>query len=87
MLFRSPHYLVALLIPAAYVASRGHWWGYAIPLLGWLPAEALGIVAVVGIVAPLVVAPRGDPQLAAETSVVTAPTVPAAGDAGAQERP
>lgn len=67
--FFHPHYLVALLIPAAYVANRGHRWGYAIPLLGWLPADALALVALVGIVAPLLVAPRGDPQLAADTSV------------------
>lgn len=50
--FFHPHYLVALLIPAAYIANRGHWWGYALPLLGWLPGETLGIVAIAGLVAP-----------------------------------
>jgi hypothetical protein len=54
--FFHPHYLVALLIPAAYVANRGHWWGFALPLLGWVPAELMGLVAVAGMVAPLVVA-------------------------------
>ncbi|MCU0484042.1 MAG: DUF2029 domain-containing protein, partial [Chloroflexi bacterium] len=51
--FFHPHYLVALLIPAAYVANRGHWWGLLLPLLGWLPGELLGLAAVVGVVAPL----------------------------------
>ncbi len=59
--FFHPHYLVALLIPAAYVANRGHWWGYALPLLGWLPAETLGLVAVAGVVAPFLAGPRPVP--------------------------
>jgi hypothetical protein len=52
--FLHPHYLVQLLIPAAFLTSRGHWWGLALPLLGWLPGEFLPVVATVGIVAPLV---------------------------------
>ena len=52
--FFHPHYLVALLIPAAYVANGGRRWGYVLPLLGWLPGEVLDIVAIAGIVAPLV---------------------------------
>jgi hypothetical protein len=47
-----PPYLVTLLIPAAYVASRGHWWGLALPLLGWLPSPWLVLGAVAGVVAP-----------------------------------
>jgi hypothetical protein len=66
--FFHPHYLVALLIPAAYIANRGHWWGYLLPLLGWLPAETLGVVALIAMVAPLLVAPQQGPQLAAGTS-------------------
>jgi hypothetical protein len=67
--FFHPHYAVALLIPAAYVAGRGHAWGYALPLLGWLPADVLGLVALTGVVAPFLVAPRGGAsQLAAGTS-------------------
>jgi Glycosyltransferase family 87 len=56
--FFHPHYLVALLIPAAYVANRGRWWGYGLPLLGWLPGEILGFVAIAGIVAPFLAGPR-----------------------------
>jgi hypothetical protein len=54
--FLHPHYLVQLLIPAAFLASRGHWWGLALPLLGWLPGEVLPVVALVGMIAPLVAA-------------------------------
>ncbi len=63
--FFHPHYLVALLVPAAYVANRGHRWGYFLPLLGWLPAELLGVAALIGLVAPLLAQSAAD-QLAAE---------------------
>lgn len=65
--FFHPHYLVALLIPAAYVANCGHRWGYALPLLGWLPGELLGVVAVAGLVAPFFARPSGV-QIAAAAS-------------------
>jgi hypothetical protein len=48
-----PHYLVALLVPAAFLADRGRWWGLALPLLGWLPGDVMPVVAIVGMVAPL----------------------------------
>ena len=51
--FFHPHYLVQLLVPAAYLAGRGQWWGLALPLLGWLPGEVQPLAAVLGIVAPL----------------------------------
>lgn len=57
--FLHPHYLVQLLIPAAFLASRGAWWGLVLPLLGWLPGEVLPVVALVGTVAPLWVGRRG----------------------------
>ena len=31
------HYLTNLLIPAAFLAARGRWWGLALPLLCWGP--------------------------------------------------
>jgi hypothetical protein len=62
--FFHPHYLVALLIPAAYVANRGHRWGYALPLLGWLPGGLLGVVAVAGLVAPFFAGQRSDQRAA-----------------------
>ncbi|CAN5827731.1 hypothetical protein BH23CHL8_BH23CHL8_04740 [soil metagenome] len=33
------HYLVALLLPAAFLAERGRRVGFVLPLLTWLPAE------------------------------------------------
>jgi len=51
--FFHPHYLVQLLIPAAFLAGRGQWWGLALPLLGWLPGPALAPVAIVATLAPL----------------------------------
>jgi hypothetical protein len=47
------HYLVGLLLPAAFLASRGRTWGYALPLLAWAPPEVTGIVALAGVVLPL----------------------------------
>jgi len=51
--FFHPHYLVQLLIPAAFLAGRGQWWGLALPLLGWLPGAGLAPVAIVATLAPL----------------------------------
>lgn len=56
--FFHPHYLVALLIPGAFLAGRGHWWGLVLPLLGWLPGEVLPLVAIAGMALPLVAGPR-----------------------------
>jgi hypothetical protein len=39
--FIHPHYLVLLLLPSAWLMDRGHWWGFALPLLGWLPDVVL----------------------------------------------
>jgi len=62
--FLHPHYLVGLLIPAAFLAGRGHWWGLVLPLLGWLPSEFLPIVALVGMIAPLAAGRPRDPAMA-----------------------
>jgi Glycosyltransferase family 87 len=58
--FFHPHYLAGLLIPAAFLAERGRWWGLGLPLLGWLPGELLPLVAILGMVLPLA-APRERP--------------------------
>jgi hypothetical protein len=50
--FFHPHYLVALLLPAAFLAERGRWWAVALPLLGWLPGPILPLVAAIAIVTP-----------------------------------
>ena len=51
--FFHPHYLVQLLVPAAFLAGRGQWWGLGLPLLGWLPGAALAPVAALATVLPL----------------------------------
>jgi Glycosyltransferase family 87 len=51
--FFHPHYLVQLLVPAAFLAGRGQWWGLVLPLLGWLPGAALAPVALVATFLPL----------------------------------
>ena len=52
--FFHPHYLAQLLIPAAFLAGRGQWWGLALPVLGWLPGEVMAVVALVATALPLV---------------------------------
>jgi hypothetical protein len=53
------HYLTNLLVPAAFLASRGRWWGLGLPLLCWLPQDLLPLVALAGIVAPFAAPDRG----------------------------
>ena len=57
--FFHPHYLVALLIPGAFLANRGRPWAVALPLLGWLPGPVLPLVAALAILAPLAARPPG----------------------------
>lgn len=52
--FFHPHYLAQLLIPAAFLAGRGQWWGLVLPLLGWLPGELMAPAALLGTLLPLV---------------------------------
>jgi hypothetical protein len=54
------HYLVALLIPAAFLAGRGLTWALLLPLLGWLPEPALPLAAAAATVTPLL-APKPAP--------------------------
>lgn len=69
------HYLTMLLLPAAFLASRGRPWALALPLLCWLPvliavwlpqarplAEAvLPYVAIMGLLLPFAARDRGGP--------------------------
>jgi hypothetical protein len=54
-----PHYLVLVVLPAAFMADRGWWWAIGLPLLGWLPSAFLPLVALAGVLGPYL-APRTD---------------------------
>jgi alpha-1,2-mannosyltransferase len=53
------HYLTQLLVPAAFLAARGRWWGLLLPLLAWLPAAVVPLIAVAGMLAPFLAPDRG----------------------------
>jgi hypothetical protein len=69
------HYLINLLIPAAFLAARGRMWGLVLPLLPWIPtllvalngdfkgpAEGLlAFAAVIGLLVPFAAPARGEP--------------------------
>ena len=57
--FIHPHYLVLLLLPSAWLMDRGRWWGFALPLLGWLPEFVLPLAGPLAIGLVLAV---GDPR-------------------------
>lgn len=74
------HYLTHLLVPAAFVASRGPWWALLLPLVAWIPVALLpgilgsqgaahgflSLVALGGVVLPFLAPDKGEPA-AAET--------------------
>jgi hypothetical protein len=47
------HYLAALVLPAAFLAQRGRALGLLLPLLTWLPSEALPFLALTATILPL----------------------------------
>lgn len=58
--FIHSHYLVILLLPAAWLVDRGRWWALAIPLLAWLPDSVLPFTGLVAI--GLVLATSAEPK-------------------------
>lgn len=46
------HYLVSLLLPAAFLAQRGRRWALGLPLLTWLPPEFLPVLAIAATLLP-----------------------------------
>jgi hypothetical protein len=48
------HYLISLLLPAAFLAQRGRPWALALPLLAWLPREFLPPLAIAATLLPFV---------------------------------
>ena len=68
------HYLVLLVIPAAYLAHRGRLWALALPLLGWLPEGAVAVGAFAGLLLPLLPRRGLVAQRLADTSASVAAT-------------
>lgn len=55
------HYLTNLLVPAAFLASRGRWPAVLLPLLCWLPQDLLPVIALVGMLLPFAAPDQGEP--------------------------
>lgn len=54
------HYAVILLLPVAFLLERRQWWAAALPIVTWLPIEALyPITFAIGLIAPIVPPGRG----------------------------
>jgi hypothetical protein len=70
--FFHPHYLVALLIPGAFLANRGRPWAVVLALLGWLPGPVLPVVAALALVAPLLARPPRDEPWSSRTATLPA---------------
>ena len=51
------HYLVSLLLPAAFLAQRGRPWALCLPLLAWLPLEFLPLLAIAATLLPFLARP------------------------------
>ena len=50
------HYAVILLLPVALLLERRQWWAAALPIVTWLPVDALyPVVFAIGLLAPLAV--------------------------------
>jgi len=48
------HYAVILLLPVALLLDRRQWWAAALPIVTWLPVDAVyPVVFVIGLLAPL----------------------------------
>lgn len=52
------HYLVAFILPAAFLAERDRPWALALPLLLWLPTGMVPIAALAGVVLPFLARDR-----------------------------
>ena len=53
------HYLVDLLLPSAFLASRGRPWALALPLLTWLPGPIMPLLALAATIMPLLALRNG----------------------------
>jgi hypothetical protein len=73
------HYAVILLLPVALLLERRQWWAATLPIVTWLPVDALyPAVFVIGLLAPLAVGEqlRHSPGSALARSPEPGPTPP-----------
>lgn len=56
------HYLAGLIVPAAFLASRGRSWGLVLPVLTWAPQPLLSLLVVASTVLPLLAHDRRTAQ-------------------------
>jgi alpha-1,2-mannosyltransferase len=80
------HYLTHITIAAAFLASRGRWWGILLPLLTWLPQDLLGFTAVAITLLPFLARDATGsaerlPRNAITATSVASPAVQMTGDA------
>jgi hypothetical protein len=54
------HYLTMVLVPAAFLANRGRWWGLWLVMLCWLPQDLLVIVAYAAMLLPFAAPASGE---------------------------
>lgn len=66
------HYLAMLILPAAFLVQRGRTWALALPLLSWLPAEALPFIVIAATLLPFVARPAVPPATATDADDRTA---------------
>jgi hypothetical protein len=76
------HYAVILLLPVALLLERRQWWAIALPIVTWLPVDAIyPVVFAIGLLAPLAI---GE-QMRRSSSV--APGLPSGAPSGRSRPP
>jgi hypothetical protein len=71
------HYLVSLLLPAAFLGQRGRPWALGLPLLAWLPTPFLPVLAIAATLLPFLARDASADVYSA--GVVPGPALAAAG--------
>ena len=78
------HYAVILLLPVALLLERRQWWAAALPIVTWLPVDAIYPVAfAIGLLAPIAV---GEQQRRSAHAGPDQPPVPGGIRGGAHDR-
>jgi hypothetical protein len=65
-----------LLLPMALLLQRRQWWAVLIPLAPWIGPPVYPVIFLVGLVAPLLTAPRGGRATTAPDAADPGPRAP-----------